>query len=233
MRLWVLPSGLCPRRVTIYLKEKGILDEFDIIPIEITADGQSYSPGKPPGSLPILEICPPSTDEALDGKYIFQSAAILEYLEDVYGPKFGTPNMRGFSPEDRAKVRDCMNILCEATDFFGFYCHNASKLFATVEEQSPDAAKMAIARVHHMLSLVEKLADPGGPWLAGSSGTPTIADCVAMSTMQFAEAVYGYNLTEGHPRLKQVYDAFAVRESSKMEEVPEFAKQLAPVLSVR
>ncbi|KAK5173243.1 uncharacterized protein LTR77_001924 [Saxophila tyrrhenica] len=232
-RLWVLPWGLYPRRVTIYLEEKGILDKLDVVPVNITTQGMDQPPGKPAGSMPILEVKRPSSEGAEDGVYIVQSVALLEYLEDQYGPGSGTPDMRGSTPEERAKVRDCMSVICEATDFFGFYCHNASKLFSTMEEQSEGAAKQALARTHHMLSSLEKMADAKGPWLASSGDHPMLVDCIAMSTMQFAEAVYKVDLTEDHPRLKKLFDAFSARESAKMEEVPDFVQAMAPEMSVR
>lgn len=85
MRLWVLKWSLYPRRITIDPEEKGIIDDFEIIPVEITHAGMLIEPGKPPGTLPILEIAPPTAPQHQDGRYIFQSTAILEYLEMFTG----------------------------------------------------------------------------------------------------------------------------------------------------
>ncbi|KAK3680787.1 hypothetical protein LTR37_021067 [Vermiconidia calcicola] len=232
-RLWVLPWGLFPRRVTIYLKEKGIMNAFEVIPVEITAEGMAQPPGKPAGSMHILEVRRPSEDGQNDGVFIFQSIPILEYLEDVYGPESGTPDMRGSTTEERAKVRDCLSVISEATDTFGLYVHNASKILDGMEEQDRGAATVALKRTHHLLSLLEKIADPNGPWLASAGEGPTIVDCVAMSTIQFAREVYIVDLTEGHPRLRAFFDAFRARDSAGMEVVPEFMRELGPVLSVR
>lgn len=232
-RLWVLPWGLYPRQVTIYLKEKGIFDKFNVIPVNITTNGMEEAPGKPPGSMPILEVDRPSADGKDSGHYILQSTAILEYLEDIYGPGPGTADMRGATPEERARVRDCMSVLNEAVEFFGAYCHKASKLFETMEEPSVEAAKVLLERTQQMLTLLESIAAKEGPWLAGKGGGPTIVDCVAMAFMQFAWYVYKFDVTEGHPRLKTLYDVFSKKESAEMEEVPQFVKDLAPNLSVR
>ncbi|KAK3710989.1 hypothetical protein LTR37_010010 [Vermiconidia calcicola] len=167
-RLWVLPWGLFPRRVTIYLKEKGIMDDFEVIPVEITAEGMAQPPWKPAGSMPILEVRQPTAEGQNDGIFIFQSIPILEYLEDVYAPHSGTPDMRGTTPEERAKVRDCLSVISEATDTFGLYVHNASKIFDGMEEQDRGAASVALKRTHHLLSLLERVADPNGPWLASA-----------------------------------------------------------------
>lgn len=37
--------------------------------------------------------------------------------------------MRGQTAAEKARVRDCMNMLSEAANFFAFYCHQASQLF--------------------------------------------------------------------------------------------------------
>ena len=144
--------------------------------------------------------------------------------------------MRGDTVDERAKVRDCLSVLSEAVDFWGFYSHSASKLFEKMAhgKQSPEAAKQTLVRVHEILRLLERMADPVGPWpVATSSSRPTIVDCVTMATMQFTESVYDYDLTKEHPRLKHVYQAFIVRESAEMEEVPEIVKELGHIMSVR
>ena len=74
-RLWVLPMELFPRRITIYLEEKGIADKFDVIPVKVGPEGMEVVEGKPNGTLPILETNRPNGDKL--GKYIFQSNAIL------------------------------------------------------------------------------------------------------------------------------------------------------------
>lgn len=245
-KLWVLAWGLFPRRVTIYLKEKGIHNHFDIVPLEVTPTGLESCEGKPAGSVPILEIPALSSshggsegEDAENRVFIFQSIAIIEYLEDLYGPEAGYRSMRGQTAAEKARVRDCMNVLSEAVDCFAFYCHQASQLFQlNGEEQSRGAAVAAIARAHAQLDRLEELADSlaKGPWLvnlASASGGPTTVDCVLMALLQFAHGVYGYDLTERHARLRAIWEAFADRESARMEEVPVFVREMAPVLSVR
>lgn len=137
-RLWILEDGLYPARVTIYLEEKGIKDDFDLIPVYVDQNGAAPTPGKPPGSVPILEIKRSTSYDKLDGQYIYQSSAILEYLEDVYsGVK---PNMRGETADERAKVRDCMSILNEAVTHMESYWHSASPLFEGTQPQDDSMA---------------------------------------------------------------------------------------------
>lgn len=219
-RLWVLPFGLYPRRVTIYLEEKGIADIFDIIPINITTHGMEQVEGKPPGTLPILEISRPNADQP--GKYIFQSTAILEYLEDVYGAK--GPNMRGSAPEARARGRECMDVVNEAVTWFTLYVQNGSTLYGMMREQSREAAVEGLERMHKALSLLEKLADSEGPFLVGKS--PTLVDCVLMATVQFAWGVYRVDLAAKHQRVRVAIDAFAMRGSAVFPELPEEMKKM-------
>lgn len=232
LRLWVLPWGLFPRRVTIYLKEKGIEDRIEVLPVQITHNGMEAAPGKPPGTMPILEIRPSTETDRVDGKYIFQSTAILEYLEDVYGPGSGLPDMRGSTPEDRGKMRECMDVLEEGVSFFSFYVHNSSDLMRGRQDQSAQAAKAGMARMHKMFDLLESMASADGPWLASSGAQPLIVDCVFMATVQFALHVYGVDLCEGRPRLGQVYSRFAGRQSAQMVEVPAQIRDLAQRLTV-
>lgn len=238
-RLWVLPWGLYPRRITIYLKEKGIIDDFDIVPVNITQDGQEPAPGKPVGSMPILEIQPPTLNKdgtaKDDGHYIFQSRAILEFLEDTYGPDSRPEmrDMRGSTPEDRAKVREMMDVLEEGVSFFGFYVHNASKLFEGMEEQSAEAARKGKERMERMFDLLESMAERDGPWLASKETGPTILDCVALATVQFAREVYQVDLVSGRERLRKMCEAFELREGSRMEGFPAMIRDLGPRLSIR
>lgn len=233
LRLWVLDWGLFPRMVTIYLKEKGILDHFEVVPVGITADGMEKVSGKPEGSMPILELEAPTAERGSDGRYIFQSTAILEYLEDVYGPESGTPRMLGATPEERARTRDAMNIMTEAVTYLSFWLHNASALFSGMESQSREAAKAGMERMHKVLDLLDMRADVQGPWLASSGEQPLTVDCVAMSIIQFALHVYHVDLMAAHPSMKRLYESFVKRESCKMEKVPVGISEMAPKMSVR
>lgn len=213
-RLWVLPWGLYPRRVTIYLADKGLQDEFEIIPIDITPSGMEEAEGKPAGTLPILELSRPTASQP--GRYIYQSSAILEYLEDVYGAQ--GQDMRGGTAEARARTRECMDAVNEATTWMLLYIQNGSTLYAAMREQALDSAREGHERMHKALALLEKLSDPEGPYLLGQ--TPTIVDCVLMASAQFAEHVYHFSLTDHHPRLKMVVEAFGKRGTAVFPPLP-------------
>lgn len=182
--------------------------------------------GKPPGTVPILEICRPTKDQP--GRYIFQSTAILEYLEDIYGAE--DPDMRGSTPEARARVRECMDVVNEVTTWFVLYAQNGSILYGMMREQRREAALEGLERMHKALGLLESLADSEGPFLVGE--LPMIVDCILMATVQFAKAVYGVDLTAKHSRVKRVVEAFEGRGTAVFPELPEEMRKMDIRMSV-
>ncbi|KAB8073509.1 hypothetical protein BDV29DRAFT_157492 [Aspergillus leporis] len=72
--LFVLACGVHPRRILLYLAEKGLFPSLVIntTPVQITEHGFD-APGKPPGSVPILRLP--------NGIAIKQLIAILNYFE--------------------------------------------------------------------------------------------------------------------------------------------------------
>ena len=226
-RLWLLPWGLYPPRITIYLAEKGISDIFDIIPVGITPTGMEEVEGKPPGTLPILELQRPSKNEP--GRYIFQSSAILEYLEDKYGSE--GPDMRGATPEARARVRECLDVANEICTWVVLYVQNGSTLYEAMRPQSKEAAREGLERMHKALSLLERFADPESVFLVGDS--PTIVDCVLMATVRFTANVYKIDIVEGHARLRRVVDAFEKRGTAEMPQIPEAMQEMGITMHVK
>lgn len=225
-RLWIYSVGPYPRRVMIYLAEKGIADKFDIISVEIGRNGMEDPEGKPPGTLPILELQRPTAESP--GRYVFQSTAILEYLEDVYGSE--GPDMRGQTAEARARMRECMDVANEAVTWFVLYVQNGSSLYAQLRPQQKVTAEEGSERMHKALSLLEKLADPKGPFLVGE--TPTLVDCVLMAAYQFGDAVYHVDIVTKHPRLRLAVEEFARRGTAIFPELPDIFKQMKITMSV-
>ncbi|KAI9899776.1 hypothetical protein N3K66_006237 [Trichothecium roseum] len=244
--LYVLSWGLYPRRVTIYLKERGILDRFNVREVPVLPTGLGDLPGKPKGTVPVLEYEP--------GRYIRQSSAILEYLEDVSDAAAAAAvngrnddndkcshGLRGKTPEDRARVRELLDLINEMCSLLGFYLHNASKAFSAAETQSPEAAGQAFKKVHKLLGDIDSMADAQGPFLAGGgegSGEglhrdrPSLADVVMLATAQFARHVYDVDLVGGYERLSRSVEAFERRESGALDEAPAGFRELARQLHV-
>lgn len=219
MKLYELEWGLYPRRVGIYLAEKGITGieriAFDALeawpPPELAGLG-------PLGTVPILET--------QEGTLIRSSIAILEYLEE----RFPSPDMAGATPEKRARMREMLSVIDEAAMQFGIWCHKASPLFAQGERQSRDAATFAADAYCGRLRMLDLLIQENeGPFMSGDQ--PTIADCVTMATLQFAENVYGVPLPSGCDALARWYAFFAERPSAAPPDYPEPVISLAHGLS--
>jgi glutathione S-transferase len=215
MKLYELEWGLYPRRVGIYMAEKGITGieriAFDALaawpPPELARLG-------PLGTVPILET--------REGTLIRSSIAILEYLEE----RFPSPDMAGATPEKRARMREMLGVIDEAAMQFGIWCHKASPLFAQGEQQSREAATFAADAYCGRLRVLDLLVQENdGPFLLGEH--VTIADCVTMATLQFAEHVYGVPLPAGCEALREWYAFFAERPSAALPAYPEPILKLA------
>lgn len=215
MKFYELDWGLYPRRVSIYLEEKGITDieriAFDALdawpPPEL---GQL----NPAGTVPILQT--------EDGTLIRSSIAILEYLEE----QFPIPDMLGATGEERARTRELVSIIDEATSHFVVWCREASPLFAVRKEQSYETATNAANAYYGRLQLLDTIAqETEGSFLSGSQAT--IADCIAMATLQFAEHFYGVPVPENCQKLSAWYAYFASRTNGRIPNYPEPLRALA------
>ena len=100
MKLWTFPPAPNPRKLAVYLAEKG-LD----IPVELInlVEGRQNSPEflaiNPKGAVPVLELD--------DGSRLTESLAIIEYLEEL-NPD---PPMIGTDPLERARVREAERMI--------------------------------------------------------------------------------------------------------------------------
>ncbi len=85
MKLYDLKAGMNPRRVRIFLAEKGL--EVPIVDIDMEK-GENQTPEflakNPLGTLPVLELD--------DGTIVTESIAICRYFEELHPdpPLFGT-----------------------------------------------------------------------------------------------------------------------------------------------
>ena len=85
MKLYDLKNGLNPRRVRIFLAEKGIsIPAVDVDMVKGENKGEKYLAINPMGTMPVLEFD--------DGTYLAESMAICRYFEETHPqpPLFGT-----------------------------------------------------------------------------------------------------------------------------------------------
>ncbi|KAI1649919.1 uncharacterized protein F4817DRAFT_329123 [Daldinia loculata] len=235
LELFVFTWGLYPRRILIYLHEKGLLNSphIKVAQVTISPTAEMIAPGKPKGTVPILALP--------DGTFIKQSVAILDYFEDICdNPEedwqkdiaaVAKTSMRGRNARDRATTREILALADEATSMFGFACHKGSKLFLEMELTNPVASSMAIVR--RSMKLLEPYYEGRFEGDSSEAEKVTIADCVFFSFLQFSKELYGVDLVADSElrNLRRFYDAFKERDSAKIPEdfYPRYIKELAPV----
>ena len=202
--------GPYPQRLNIYLSEKNP-PGIDLTLYKEPARPANLPPAEikaltPSGSLPIL------IDE--DGTTIGQSLAILEYLEDTYA----VPDMRGSTAQARAVTRQVVHVFDEALTFFGLWARHGSQLGHGMVPTSKDVAQLCSKRYFDQLRLVERMLG-NTPFIAGKQ--VTIADCVAMATLEYADNFYGVPIPPECVNLRNWYDAFTERSSAATPSYPE------------
>ncbi|KAM0347351.1 hypothetical protein ACHAPU_004871 [Fusarium lateritium] len=235
LELFSLSWGLYPRRVLIYLAEKGLYKSPLIKFTEVTVsqeDGKLTAPGKPSGTVPVLRLP--------DGTFIKQSIAILEYFEDICVhptepwqvelAKSANTSMLGETPEERARVREMLSLVDEVTSQFGFACHKGTLLFDMIEETHPTTAKLVLEYCQKNLKLLARYYENDGRFGNGG-GSVTIADCVLYSTLHFAKDLYAVDLSMDQElaSLRKFYGWFGGRESVQVpdDHFPQQIKELA------
>ncbi|MEM6831999.1 MAG: glutathione S-transferase family protein [Pseudomonadota bacterium] len=203
MRLIGIDWGVFPRRVTMYLDEKGITD-IKRVSIDY-ARGEIHAPWirekSPTASLPALELD--------DGSWITDSMAIIYYLEELY-PK---PCMIGHNALERAKIRTyiahCNDLFVRAGPVFA----NTWPQWSRAIKQSKETAEWMRPAFNRSLECLETLADPDGPFLMGPE--VTVADCALFPLLYHEVSNYGTPMiNDQHPKLQRWYDMFNERPSA-------------------
>ncbi|MCO5087741.1 MAG: glutathione S-transferase family protein, partial [Methylobacteriaceae bacterium] len=170
MKLYDLKNGLNPRRVRIFLAEKGISipSEFvDMMKGENKA--QTYLAINPMGLMPVLEFD--------DGTHLAESIAICRYFEELHPqpPLFGTTTL------ERAQIemwnrRMELEIQLPIQDVFV----HLNPFWAGRRPQVPEYGRVQQARVlERMAWLNRELADR--PYIAGDHYT--VADITAQCAL--------------------------------------------------
>jgi glutathione S-transferase len=150
-----------PRRVIIYLREKGIPSSLvTIVPVSDPQLGNSAPPEYPPrpaGSFPILAIAPGAYLNNQSYTYIRQSKAIMNFLDELCdGSLEGVPvsiySMRGTNPLSRARDTELFALADECTANW-----NPVRTFGSGAGTMsiPIAAKEMMRWIHRPLATIE------------------------------------------------------------------------------
>ena len=191
-----------PRRVTVFLAEKGI--EIEKVEVSI-AKGEHRLPAfiekNPLARVPILELD--------DGRYLAETVAICRYFEGIQPgpPLFGTDNL------DRAWV-EMWNRRMEFEIFgnFGGWFRNLHEFFKGRIHQVPEYGEVCRdALAARMDWLDEELADR--EFIAGDRYT--IADITAQCAFDFFGRILKRQPAPEQKNLSRWYEAVSARPSAK------------------
>jgi glutathione S-transferase len=201
MLLYQFQKGTNPRRVIIYLNEKGIaVPRYELDYAGGEHKSREYLAINPSGRAPTLV-----TDE---GVPITDSAAIVEYLEELYPD---TP-MIGTSATSRSEVRSLERLGTDLVVRSQLWLWNVTQSFPAKEPSpSVEVANKLFGYVTEILDVLEtKIGDK--EFLAG--GSPTIADCTVFSIFQTCRERFDLAFGAEHPRLDAWYKSFRQRPSA-------------------
>lgn len=201
MLLYQFKMGTNPRRVIIYLAEKGIdVPRYELDYANREHRSPAYLKINPSGRAPTLV--------SAAGVVITESAAIVEYLEELYPER----PMIGADPAQRARVRALERVGNDLIVRAQAWLWNLTPAFPAKEpDPSPEVASRAYRYVCELLDLLEVVLGDNA-FLAGNS--PTVADFTAFAIFQTARERFGQPMGSQHPRLDAWYGRFRARPSA-------------------
>jgi len=199
MRIHDWPYAPNPRKVRVYLAEKGIDVEF--VPVDIPAGEQrrpAFLKMNPMGTVPVLELD--------DGTYLTESLAIIEYFEECH-PE---PSMIGRDPLARARVREMERLIESALlNRIARVFFNESPLFERTG-QIPAVAAKARSELSHVLAIVDARI---GDSMFAAGPSPSIADCTLFAAVRHAK-IAGIEIGDRYENLVRCYRRFLARPSA-------------------
>ncbi len=202
MKLYEFEAFPNPRRVRIFLAEKGIevpREQINVLEGEHRTD--AYKAKNPSATVPCLELD--------DGSYISGCVAISRYFEAA-NP---TPALMGGTPTEQATVSMWQRRVEEGLmDASTTYFHHATPGLGELElYQNKDwGMKNRERTIATMKWLDEELANK--PFIAGSHFS--IADITALCAIDFVMFAEITTLDD-YPNLKRWYGEVSVRDSAK------------------
>jgi len=200
MKLYYFPVAPNPTRVRIYLAEKGIELEQELVSLlEGEQKSEAHVARNPFGNLPVLELD--------DGSFLTESLAIIELFEELHPD----PPMLGADPIERARVRSLERIAEMGV------LHRIARIVHTTRSPLGLPPVPAVAEWERQFLpralevLDERLEDQ--PFLAGER--PTVPDCTLYAALAFGE-LCGVGLDPSYRRLTRWREDFAKRPSTQL-----------------
>lgn len=201
MKLYDVTTAPNPRRVRIFLAEKGIEVPMEQVDIVSAANRQpEFLAKNPMGTVPVLELD--------DGTFLAESMAICRYFEELH-PE---PPLMGTDGRDRALVEmwnrrmelelalPCMYAFRHVHEFFKGRIAQVPEFGAASKEQAFERMKW----------LDEELADR--EFIAGDRFT--VADITALVGIDFGR-VSKIRIAEDQTNLRRWHEAVSSRPSAQ------------------
>ncbi len=208
MKLYDFALAPSPRRVRIFLAEKGV--EIPTVQVNLRGREQltpEFAEINPNCTVPVLELD--------DGTRIFESIAICRYLEAAY-PE---PPLMGVKAKEQGVIA-MWEHRCEIEGFLA----GAEALRNSAEgfkdraltgphdyAQIPALAERGLKRMGHFLDMLDERLGKS-EYLAGP--TYTVADITALVVVDFFGRMK-VEIPESHANLKRWHDAVSARPSAK------------------
>ena len=202
MLLYHDPRAPNPRRVRIFLAEKGV--PYDTIEVSIAASAHQtpeFRRKNPLALLPVLELA--------DGRVLRESMAICRYLEELY-PE---PNLFGADPWERAQIEQWnrhaeLELLLPIAQVF----RNTNAFWQGRIRQSPEFGEIMREQVLLRFDWLEQeLAQR--EYLAGPRFT--VADITALCAVDFGRISNLRIKADTHPNLAAWHARVSERPSAK------------------
>lgn len=199
MKLYSSKLAPNPRRVNLFIAEKGLGDRIERVDMDLATETKTpeHFRRDPHGLLPVLELD--------DGRFLSESRAICSYLEAIQ-PE---PALMGDTPEERA----FLEAIDRRVEFAVLYPlaswvrHGHPGLLALENPQLPDWAAASEAKARKAVAwLADDLS--GRDFVAGNRFT--IADITAFCALEFARLVK-FRPWEEHPAIARWREALQAR----------------------
>ncbi|EBA15264.1 glutathione S-transferase [Roseobacter sp. SK209-2-6] len=197
----IVSFKICPfvQRVTAMLEAKKV--PYDIEYISLSDKPEWFLELSPTGQVPML-----ITE---DGEALFESDAIVEYLDEVTAPL-----VPGLTPEQRALDRAWSY---QASKHYLVQCSAIQSVDRETLEERITKLRKAFAKAEAQLG--------DGPYFNGADlGNPDLAWLPLLHRAELVEAYSGYDLLAGFPKVKawqKTLSATGLYSASVPEDFPE------------